>query len=127
MPVGRVEGIRFSHRRCFFGPTPQWCRRKDRRGRLIRHARLAAAAPILLLAITVILPSFRTLLVAPVGAPMLSESGCGTAVGTAITLSAITVFTDPENGVTPFAQTDPLTQNQFAVNCHARRLTGSGQ
>ena len=46
------------------------------------------------------------------------------AVRTAITLSAITVFTDPENGMTSVTETNPLTQNQFAVNRHVRPRTG---
>jgi hypothetical protein len=76
------------------------------------------------LPITVILPAFGTLLVAAVGTPSLLESGGGAAARTAITLSAITVFTDPEHGATPFAAANPLTQNHFAVNRHA--VAGGG-
>jgi hypothetical protein len=71
-----------------------------------------------------ILPAFGTLLVAPVGAPSLLESGGGAAGGTAITLSAITVFADPEHGMASIAEANPLTQNHFAVNRHAPRGRG---
>jgi len=77
-----------------------------------------------LLPVAVILPAFGTLLVAAVGAPSLLESGGGAAGGTAITLSAITVLTDPEHGMTPIAETNSLTQNHFALNRHLRRRRG---
>ena len=77
-----------------------------------------------MLPIPVILPAFGTLLVAAVGAPSLLESGGGAAGGTAITLSAITVFTDPEHGMASIAEANPLTQNNFAMNRHARRGRG---
>jgi hypothetical protein len=93
---------------------------------LIRHACLAAAA-VLLLPVAMILPAFGTLLMPAVGVPSLLEAGGVAALGTAITLSAITVFTDPEHGVTPLAATNPLTQNHFAVNRHAHRRAGTGQ
>ena len=56
---------------------------------------------------------------ATVGAPSLLDSGGSAAGGTAITLSAITVLTNPENGVTPIAAANPLTQNHFALKGHA--------
>lgn len=61
---------------------------------------------------------------AAVGAPPLLDSGSSAAGGTAITLSAITVLTDPEDGMTAIAEANPLSQNQFAVNRHARRRRG---
>jgi len=91
---------------------------------LIRHARLAAAAPVFLLSVAMILAAFRTLLVSAIGAPSLLESCGRAALGTAILLSAIAVFTNPEHGVTPIAAANPLTQNHFAVNRHARRRRG---
>jgi hypothetical protein len=87
---------------------------------LIRHACLAAAA-VLLLPVAMILPALGTPLIPSIGAPPLLEPGGPAAVGTAIPLSAITVFTDPEHSVTPILQANPLTQNHFAVNRHARR------
>ena len=74
-----------------------------------------------------ILPAFGTLLMPAVGAPSLFQAGGVAALGAAITLSAITVFTDPEHGVTPLAATNPLTQNHFAVNRHAVAGRGAGQ
>lgn len=68
-----------------------------------------------------ILPAFGALLMPAVGAPMLLDSGGGAAGRAAITLSAVTVFTDPEHGVTPTLAAGSLTQNHFAVNRHARR------
>ena len=82
------------------------------------------AAPVLLLPVAMILSAFGTLLVAAVGAPSLLESGGAAARGTAIALTTIAVFTDPEHGVTPLAAADPLTQNHFAVSRHAGRRTG---
>jgi len=69
-------------------------------------------------------PAFGTLLVSAVGAPSLLEPGPGAALRATIPLSAITVFTDPEQRVTAIMQTNPLTQNRFAVNRHARRRRG---
>ena len=91
---------------------------------MICHARLAPAAPILLLPVAMILPAFGTLLVSAVGTPSLLASGSGTADGTAVTLSTVTVLADPEYDVTPIAATNPLTQNHFAVNRHAPRRRG---
>ena len=58
---------------------------------------------------------------AAVGTPPLLDSGGRAAGGTAITLSAITVLTYAENGMTAIAEANPLSQNHFAVNRHARR------
>lgn len=71
-----------------------------------------------------ILPALGAPLIPSIGAPSLLEPGGPAAVGTAVALSAITVFTDPEHSVTPIMQTNPLTQNHFAVNRHARRGRG---
>jgi hypothetical protein len=87
---------------------------------LIRHACLAAAA-VLLLPVAMILPAFGTPLIPSIGPPPLLEPGGRAAAETAIPLSAITVFTDPEHRVAAIMQTNPLTQNRFAVNRHARR------
>jgi hypothetical protein len=67
-------------------------------------------------------PSFSTLLVAAVGAPPSPELGCGATSGAAIAVSAIAVLTDPEHRVASAAK--PLTENYFAMNCHARPQTG---
>jgi hypothetical protein len=91
---------------------------------LIRHARPALAAPVLPLPVAMILPALETPLMPAIGVSPLPQSGGSTAVGTAITLAAITVLTDPEHGMTAIAETNPLTQNHFALNRHLRRRRG---
>jgi len=76
---------------------------------LIRHARLALAAPVLPLPVTMILPALGTPLMPAVRAPSLLPPGIDAASGTAITLSAIAVFTDPEHGMASIAATNSLT------------------
>ena len=85
---------------------------------------MALAATVLLLPIPMVLPALRTPLIPAVGAPMLLESGDGAAFGTAIPLPTVTVFADPEHGVTAIAAANPLPQNHFAVSRHARRRRG---
>jgi hypothetical protein len=68
-----------------------------------------------------ILPALGTLLIPSVGPPPLLEPGGRAAFEAAILLSAITMFADPEHGVTAIAPTNPLPQNHFAVSRHARR------
>jgi hypothetical protein len=65
-------------------------------------------------------PSFQTPLMAAVGAVALLETRSGTASGAAIALPAITMLTDPEHGMTSAAAANPLTENRFAMNRHAR-------
>jgi hypothetical protein len=67
---------------------------------------------------------FQTLLVAAVGAAPLLASGLGAAGGAAITLSAVTVPTDPEHGVALAAVANPLTENNLAMTRHPRRQVG---
>ena len=69
-------------------------------------------------------PSFRAPLVAAVGTAPLLESGLGAAGQAAIALSTITVLTDPEHRVASTAVANPLTENYFAMNRHARPQTG---
>jgi hypothetical protein len=91
---------------------------------LIRHARLAAAATVLLLPIAMILSAFGTPLIPAIGAPPLLEPRGSAAFEAAISLSPMTVFTDPEHGVTAIVAANPLPQNHFAVSCHAHRRRG---
>jgi len=88
---------------------------------LIRHARLRPAAPILALPVAMVHPSFRAPLVAAVGAAPLLESCFRAAGEAAIALSTVTVRTDPEHRVASTAAANPLTENYFAMNRHARR------
>jgi hypothetical protein len=97
---------------------------------LIRHARLwlPQAAPVRLLPIAMIEPSFGTPLVAPVGVPPLLAAGLFAALGTAVAMSAITVRADEENRLAVLPKAKPLPQNRFAVNHrHASSQTGTGQ
>jgi hypothetical protein len=85
---------------------------------LIRHARLrlTQAAPVRLLAITMIEPSLRAPLVAPVGGPPLPAASLVAALGAAVAVSAITVRADEENRLAALTKAKPLPQNRFAVN-----------
>lgn len=86
-------------------------------GTLIRHAR--PPAPVLPLAVAMIKPSFRTPLVAAVGAAALPAPRFGLASGTAIALPAITVSANPEHCVASNAS--PLTKDRLAMKIHTRR------
>jgi hypothetical protein len=85
---------------------------------LIRHARLrlTQAAPVRLLAIAMIEPPFRALLVAPVGGPPLSAASLVAALGAAVAVSAIAVRADEENRFAVLTKAELLPQNRFAVN-----------
>jgi hypothetical protein len=69
-------------------------------------------------------PAFQAPLVAAVGAASLLETGFVTTRETAITLPTIAVQTDPEHRVATTAAADPLPENHFAMNRHARPQTG---
>ena len=66
-------------------------------------------------------PAFRTPLMPAVGIAALLETRGGTADTAAIALSPITMSADPEHRMTFPAAANPLTQNEFAMNRHARR------
>lgn len=80
--------------------------------------------PVLALPVAMVQPSFRAPLVTAVGTAPLLEAGLGPAGGTAITLPAVTVLTDPEHRVASTAAANPLPENHFARNRHARPQTG---
>ena len=88
---------------------------------MIRHARSRLPAPILPLPVAMVEAPFQTLLVAAVGAAPLLASGLGAAGGAAITLSAVTVPTDPEHGVASAAAANALTEDRYAMNHHPAR------
>jgi hypothetical protein len=69
-------------------------------------------------------PSFQTPLMAAVGAAALLETRFGTASGAAITLTPITMLADPEHCLTSAAAANPLPENRFTMNRHARRRRG---
>jgi hypothetical protein len=64
-------------------------------------------------------PSFRTPLVAAVGAAALPAPRFGMASGAAIALPAITVSANPEHCVASNAS--PLTKDRLAMKIHTRR------
>jgi len=67
----------------------------------------------------VVEPAFRTLLVPPVGASPLPASGGLPAGEAAIALSAVAMRTDEEQRQACAAETNPLTENRFAMSRHA--------
>jgi hypothetical protein len=69
-------------------------------------------------------PALQAPLVAAVGAAPLLESRFSTAGRTAVALSTIAVLTDPEHRVATSAAANPLPENDFAMNLHARPQTG---
>ena len=79
---------------------------------MIRHARPAPAGcpsgPVLLLAIAVVEPAFRTLLIAVVGRPVLPAAGFGAARRTAIALSAVAMRAQEKHRAAFAGQTKPL-------------------
>lgn len=61
---------------------------------------------------------------ATVGTALLLATSFGAAGGAAIALPTITVLTDPEQRVASAAAANPLPENDFARNRHARPQTG---
>ena len=110
-PAGRRNSQHDRRRRRDRFSTAGWCRRNDRKGRLIRHARPAPALAILLLTIPVVEPAFQTLLIAAVGRPVLPAPGFGAAHRAAIALSAIAMRTNPEHRLTSLAAANALPEN----------------
>ena len=98
--------------------TAGWCRRNDRKGRLIRHARPASALAVLLLPIPVVEPTFETLLIPAVGRPVLPAPGFGAARRAAIALSAIAMCTNPEHRLASPAAANALPEKYFSMNRH---------
>src|SRR6476620_3696003 len=84
--------------------TAGWCRRNDRKGRLIRHARPASALAVLLL------------LIPAVGRPVLPAPGFGAARRAAIALSAIAMCTNPEHRLASPAAANALPEKYFSMN-----------
>jgi hypothetical protein len=93
---------------------------------MIRHA--GSLAPVLALTVAVIEPTFRALLVAPVGAPPLLSAGLFAAGGAAIAMPTVAVGADEEYGVTLLAEAGSLQENCFAVSLrHASSQAGTRQ
>jgi hypothetical protein len=77
--------------------TAEWCRRTDREGTLIRHARRRVTLPVGTLPVAMIEPAFWTLLVATVGSAALPAASFGATTRAAIALPAVAVRADPEH------------------------------
>jgi len=101
--------------------TAEWCRRNDRKGRLIRHAGSAPAFAVVLLAIPVVEPAFETLLIAAVGLPVLPTPGFNAARRAAIALSAVAMCANPEHRLASLAAANALPENHFSMNRHPPR------
>jgi hypothetical protein len=85
---------------------------------LIRHALPAPAFAILLLPVPVVELAFQTLLIAPVGCPVLPAPRFGAARRAAIALSAIAMGTNPEHRLASLATANTLPENHFSINRH---------
>jgi hypothetical protein len=70
------------------------------------------------LPIPMIEPTLQTLLVAPVGRPVLPAPRLVAAGRTAIALSPITVGTDPEQRLASLAAANSRPENHFSMNRH---------
>jgi hypothetical protein len=71
---------------------------------LIRHAPSGAAMPVGALAVAVVEPTFRGLLVSAIGAAALIQANLAAATDAAIPLSAVATRTNEEECVTAIAQ-----------------------
>ena len=98
--------------------TAAWCRRNDRKGRWIRHARPAVALAVVLLPIAVVKPAFTAALIAAVGRPVLLAPCFAAARRAAVALSAIAMGTNPEHRLASLAAANALPENHFSVNRH---------
>ena len=88
-------------------------------GTLIRQFRLGLALQVVVLPVQVVPFAFRAALMAAVGFTVLAET-CRRAAGlAAITMSAITMRADVEQGIAIAAQTKPRAENRIAVFHHA--------
>ena len=88
-------------------------------GTLIRHAGLGQASTVVALAVPVVQFAFRAALIAAVGFAVLTKPRCRAACLAAVTLSAVAVRADEEQGVAIAAQTKPRAENRIAVFHHA--------
>ena len=126
--ISSLPGVAF---RSVFGPGRlrgfDTVRIEGRGGRLIRHAGpVAAAFPVVPLPVAVIEPSFRALLVPPVGVPPLLPPGFSPASLGAVPVAPVTMTADPEHRATAGAPANPLTQEFFA-GPPPRPCGGTGQ
>ena len=95
-----------------------WCRRNDRKGRLIRHGGNCVTSAVGALSVSVIQTAFWTPLVPAVGIAALLASGVRAAAGAAIALAAITMHTDPEHRLASLVAANSLPENYFSLRLH---------
>ena len=74
---------------------------------------------VLPLPVAMIEPTFRTLLMSPIGAAPLLASGLIAARAAAVALSTITAGAEKKQGAAFATQAKPLPQNHFAKSRHA--------
>jgi len=82
------------------------------------------AAPILALAVAMVLASFRTLLVAAVGQAVLLPTRFEPTPRAAVVLSTVTLAADPEEPATVAGTTKSWTENNFGTGRHPRPKVG---
>ena len=90
---------------------------------MIPHAQQAAACPVDPVAVTVIVPSLRASLVAPLGSPPLAAACLLPATETAVLVVPVTMTADPEGPETVAPPAKPLTQYLF-TGSHRRDSGG---
>ena len=97
---------------------------------MIRHAGSVPPLPVGSLTVSMIEPSFDTLLMTEVCSASLLAAPFDAAEIAAILLSAITMSAEPKDNAAILSPTKPLTQNEFACMLHSRpkaRLDISGR
>jgi hypothetical protein len=85
---------------------------------LIRHAAQQLPATIGPLAVAMVQPSLRALLMPPVGGAMLPAPHMAAALGRAVPLPAIAAHANPKHRPAIRVATKPLPENNFPVNRH---------
>jgi hypothetical protein len=85
---------------------------------LIRHAAQPLPATIGPLAVAMVQPPLRALLMPPVGGAMLPAPHMAAALGRAVPLPAIAAHANPKHRPAIRVATKPLPENNFPVNRH---------
>ena len=117
-PAGQLAWQRDWNRRGDRFSTAEWCRRKDRKGTLIRHAGRCVTLSVGTLPVAMIEPPFQAPLVAAVGIAALPAPSFVAASRTAIDLSAVAVRANPEHRLASLAPTNSRSENHFCMNRH---------
>jgi hypothetical protein len=86
---------------------------------LIRHAVLGSALPVRALAVAMIEPAFRALLMPQIGGSPLPAPGSLPTGAAAIAVPAVAMRADEEQCPAFAAETNLLTENRFAMSRHA--------